>query len=209
MTWSLRRIVKSLTPRALARWRFVLWQLHPVERKALLGWVMAQRTGQAGDWRRAVAAARTVTFVCHGNIIRSPLAAAAFAGATRGVNGGLVVRSSGVAARIGEPVDARALTSAAERGFHLEGHRSRAFDDAEARESDVIMVMDLPNVGRVLGNWPNAAGRVFLLGGLEPSGRTQFREIYDPVVGTIDDVRRAHDDVLRSVAVAATAVGRA
>lgn len=208
MTRSLRGIFKSLTPASLARWRYVLWQLHPAERRALLRWVVAQRMGRGTDWRTVLGRARSITVVCHGNIIRSPLAGEALARAARQRCPGVVVRSAGLVARPGERADPRALTSGMERGYSLEAHRSRVFDAAEVQESDVILAMDLPNVGRILGEWPEAAGKVFLLGGLEPSGRMRLREIHDPVVGTLDDVRQAHDDVLRGVAVAAEALPR-
>lgn len=208
MSWSLRRIFSSLTPRGLARWRYVLWQLHPAERRALLRWVVAQYLGRGADWRAALGRARSVTLVCHGNIIRSPLAAEALARAARERSLGVLVRSAGLVARPGERADPRALASAQERGYSLEAHRSRLFDEREAHDSDVIFAMDLPNVGRILGAWPGAAGKVFLLAGLEPSGQMRLREIYDPVVGTLDDVRQAHDEVLRGVAVAVESLPR-
>jgi protein-tyrosine phosphatase len=196
--------LKRLTPPLLDRWRFVLWQLHPPERRALTRWVLARSTTGRLDWRPALAAANTVTFVCHGNIIRSPLAAEAFQAEASRLGASVAVRSAGVAARDGEPADPRAVRSAAERGLSLTAHRARFFDEGEACTADVILVMDLPNAGRVIGAHPATAERVFLLGGLQPSGAMTLSEIHDPVLGTIDDVRRAHDEVLAATRVAAS-----
>jgi hypothetical protein len=52
----------------------------------------------------------------------------------------------------------------------------------------------------VLGRHPDAAGKVFLLAGCRANGRLALDEIHDPVAGTLDDVRRSHDEVLAALA---------
>jgi protein-tyrosine phosphatase len=195
-----------MTPAILDRWRFVLWQLAPDERRALVRWVVARTTVGRKDWREGLKSARTVTFVCHGNIIRSPVAAVAFETEARRSGSPKAVRSAGVAARDGELPDPRAVQAARERGFALNGHRAHFFDEAEARTADLIFVMDLPNAGRVIGAFPATMDKVFLLGGIEPAGTMSLREIRDPVLGTLDDVRKSHDEVLEGIRIAATAL---
>lgn len=203
----MRAVLKRLLPDRLARWRRVLLQLESPDRRALVRWCLPRERRQR-NWRRALSNARRVLFVCHGNIIRSPFAAAVFERAARELGNDVHVTSAGVAARQREAADPRAVQSAAERGYSLAPHASRLFDDHDAERADVIFVMDLVNAGHILGRYPETAPRLFLLGSLQPGGETGLQEIYDPVMGTLDDVRKAHDEVLRATRLAADALAR-
>lgn len=204
----MRAVLKRLLPPALARWRWVLLQLEAPDRRELVRWCLP-RARRVRNWRQAVSGARRVLFVCHGNIIRSPFAAAVFERAARQLGSDVQVASAGVAARQREPADPRAVQSAAERGYSLANHASHLFDDHDAEHADVIFVMDLVNAGHILGRYPDTAPRLFLLGSLLPGGATSLQEIHDPVTGTMDDVRKAHDEVLRASRLAADALPRA
>jgi protein-tyrosine phosphatase len=198
--------LKQFVPARLRRWRQVLASLNAEERQALLGAVVgATLERRHRDWRPTVRNATDVVFVCHGNIIRSPLGAAAFAreAAVRGRP--LQVSSAGLSALAGKPADPRAADSAEERGLALATHRARPLDAAQVAAADAIFIMDHLNLGRILARFPEAADRVFLLGGCQPDGRVTLAEIHDPVSGTLDDVRVAHDEVIAAVRVLATA----
>jgi protein-tyrosine-phosphatase len=189
--------LRGLLPASVRRWRFLLATLAPAESRALLAEWWRIRNGRRTDWRVPLRGSRRVTFVCHGNIIRSPFAESAFRVLARVP--GLEVRSAGVAATPGGPPDPRAVVSAGERGAPIAGHRAAPLDPLLVEESDTIFVMDRLNLARVLARHPRTAGRVFLLAGCEEGGRVGFAEIHDPVAGTLDDVRRSHDEVLRAV----------
>jgi protein-tyrosine-phosphatase len=198
--------LKHLVPARLRRWRQVLASLNPEERQALFGAAVSVTLHpRRRDWRPAVRNAADVVFVCHGNIIRSPLAAAAFAREAASRARTVQVSSAGLSARAGEPADPRAADSAEERGLPLESHRARPLDAAQVTKAGAIFVMDHLNLGRILARFPDAADRVFLLGGCQPDGRMTLTEIHDPVSGTLDDVRVAHDEVIAAVRVLATA----
>jgi protein-tyrosine-phosphatase len=198
--------LKDLVPAPLRRWRHVLASLNSTERQALLGAAVSTTLGRRQrDWRPTVRKATNVVFVCHGNIIRSPLAAAAFAREATVRGRGVQVSSAGLSARVGEPADPRAADSAEERGLPLESHRARPLDAAQVAAADAIFIMDHLNLGRILARFPDAADRVFLLGGCQPDGRMTLVEIHDPVSGTLDDVRVAHDEVIAAVRLVATA----
>ncbi len=198
--------LKHLVPAGLRRWRYVRAQLDPDERRALRGVAIdATLHPRRSDWRPAVRNAADVVFVCHGNIIRSPLAAAAFAREAASRGRSVLVSSAGLSARAGEPADPRAADSAEERGLPLESHRARALDAAQVTKAGAIFVMDHLNLGRILARFPDAADRVFLLGGCRPAGRMTLTEIHDPVSGTLADVRVAHDEVIAAVRVLASA----
>lgn len=190
-----RRLLKRLLPDHWRRWLFVLRQLRPAERRALLE--TARRP--PGDWRVPLRGARRVSVICHGNIIRSPLGAVALARAVRERGLPIEVVSAGVGARQGEPADPRAVLSASALGLSLDEHRATAIDALHVQSADVLFVMDRLNLGRLLARFPHARHRTFLLGGCEPDGRTTLAEIHDPVAGTLDDVKKSHEEVLAAV----------
>lgn len=192
-------MLRRLVPAPLRRWRYVLSQLDRSERRALLAAALdAVLHPRRRDWQAAVRDAGSVVFVCHGNIIRSPLAGAALAREASRRGRAVVVTSAGLAARPGEPADPRAVDSAGERGLALESHRARSLDASQVAGAGAIFVMDYLNLGRILPRFPDAADRIFLLGGCRPDGSMALTEIHDPVSGTLSDVRVAHDEVLEA-----------
>jgi len=135
---------------AARRWLYLWRQLAPSERRALLREAGDARRGTLPEWRPALRRARTVSFICHGNIIRSPFAAAAFARLVRERGLRIDVISAGVAARAGEPADPRAAASAAELGAPLDAHRATPLDLGHVHQADVLVVMDRLNLARIL-----------------------------------------------------------
>jgi len=196
---SLRSVLRGLVPPGVRRWRYVLGLLAPSERRALIRATMRVRLRRVPEWRAALRRARTVSFICHGNIIRSPFAAAAFAQLMRERGLRMEVMSAGVAARTGERADPRAVESALERGVPLAAHRATMLDALHVKTADVLVVMDRLNLARILARYPEAEGRVFLLAGCRADGRSTLDEIHDPVAGTLDDVRKSHAEVLEGV----------
>jgi protein-tyrosine phosphatase len=197
---------KRLVPRSVRRWRHVLSQLDPAERRALLAAALdAKLRPGRRDWRGVVRNADHVVFVCHGNIIRSPLGEAALAreALTRGRS--VQVSSAGLAARPGEPADPRAIDSAEERGLSLESHHAQLLDARQVAAARAIFIMDHINLGRILRRFQGAGDKVFLLGGCRPDGSVALTEIHDPVSGSLADVRMAHDEVMAAVRLLATA----
>jgi protein-tyrosine phosphatase len=204
---SLRSVLRGLLPSGARRWRFVFGALLPSERRALVGAALRSRFGGASDWRPVLRRARTVSFICHGNLIRSPFAAAAFAQLVRERGYRIDVVSAGVAARSGEPADPRASQSASEQGLSLAAHRATMLDAQHVQSADVLVVMDRLNLARILARHPEAEGRVLLLAGCHADGRLTLDEIHDPVAGTLDDVRKSHAEVLAGVHRLADALG--
>lgn len=198
--------LKQVWPKSLRRWRYVLSELDRGERRALLAAAIdAMLHPRRRDWRLPVRSATSVMFVCHGNIIRSPLAAAAFARETSSRGRSVQVTSAGLAVHPGDPADPRAIDSAEERGLRLESHRARPLDTAQVAEVEVIFVMDYLNLGRILKRFPAAADRVFLLGGCRPDGRVVLTEILDPARGTLAEVRVTHNAVVAATRLVASA----
>lgn len=194
---SLRAGLKRLIPPSLLRLRLALGQVSFSDGLALMGW-LANRRVRPRRWREPMSRARAVAFICQGNIIRSPFAAAVFSRDPRIQNRGIEVLSFGVGAKPAERADERAVRAAAEFGVDLRGHHAQLADARLAR-CDMIFAMDFRNIARLAGGYPELADRFFLLGGCQPDGSTTLAEIYDPVMGTVEDVRRAHDQVLKRI----------
>ncbi len=136
----------------------------------------AQRRGRAQARIRA-RSPRSLLFVCHGNICRSPYAAAVAARALSGR--GIAVASAGI---IGpdRPSPPEALAAAARRGFDLSGHRSRVVTTSIAAAADCIFVMEAVQVNAVRNLSGVPPGRIMILGDLDP-GPIARRAIPDPI----------------------------
>jgi protein-tyrosine phosphatase len=135
-----------------------------------------------------------VVFVCHGNIIRSPMAAALFATSAAARRSPPVrVVSAGLFAVPGRPADPRALRAAVEAGSPLESHRAQLLTRPLVDSATVLFVMDRLNEAELVCRFPDAAGRTLLLGAFarDPGSGAGTRDaaIDDPVEGTLDDVR--------------------
>lgn len=99
--------------------------------------------------------------VCTGNICRSPLAAAEL---RQKLSGNFIIRSSGLAAVVGSPAEETASRIAKNRGLDLSEHVGTQMDDELARENDLILVMTHAHKEEIEQSYPEARGRVFLLG---------------------------------------------
>lgn len=157
--------------------------LHPWRRRAAL------RRLQCG------APPRAVLFLCHGNICRSPFAAAA---ARRRLPASVAVASAGFVGS-DRPSPPEAVAVAAERGIDLVPHRSQLIALEHIRDVDLVFVMDRWQRRRVLSGRPGLRGRVELLGDLDP-GAIATRAVLDPVGQAEQAFRACYDRIERCVA---------
>jgi protein-tyrosine phosphatase len=120
------------------------------------------------DWRRQLAGEPAlperrigcVLVLCHGNICRSPFAAAYLAERSPD----LEVRSSGLAAGEAAPADPTAVRVAARYGHDLSQHRSRPLGPEDLELPDLVLVMEASQAAAFRGHAPALAERVHLLG---------------------------------------------
>lgn len=137
--------------------------------------------------------ARTLLFVCHGNVIRSPMAEAL---ARRHLSAlgaaGFSIHSAGLHAEGGRDADGRAQMAAAEFGVSLRDHRARPLTRELALGADLIFAMDSLNEAELLARYPEAAPRIRLVGEGVAAHRGRPVEIEDPFLGSVEDVRRCY-----------------
>lgn len=93
------------------------------------------------------AAARRVVFVCHGNICRSAYAEAV----ARQV--GMRAASIGLSTTSGLPAHPPVIAAAQKMGVDLSKHRTTAIDDFMIEPGDLLLAMEVRQVG-VLGRHP-------------------------------------------------------
>ncbi|HEX9428561.1 MAG TPA: glycosyltransferase [Candidatus Polarisedimenticolia bacterium] len=168
-----------LSPGALARYR------RGQVRRTLCSWRAGREAIPSGT--------RSILFVCQGNIIRSPMAAALMRRALAGLAGEAPrIESAGLRAEPGRPADQRAIQAASWLGLDLTGHRARRVTPEEVNGADRIVAMDALIEAELLDRFPLAADRIVLLTGEDAGGRAREREVLDPYDGDEGDVRRCY-----------------
>jgi protein-tyrosine-phosphatase/glycosyltransferase involved in cell wall biosynthesis len=134
---------------------------------------------------------RSILFVCRGNVIRSPMAAAILEGSSRKTGiPAPEVSSAGVRAARGAPADERARVVAREFGVCLDRHRSRALTDEMVRRADRIVALDSLVEAEILARHPWSRSKVGLLQAAARGGEARPIEIADPFDGDLAAVRR-------------------
>ena len=154
----------------------------------------------AHPWRRRSAVRRlagtpppwSILFVCHGNICRSPYAAAV---ARRELPPTVTVASAGFIG-MDRPSPPEAVATAAERGSDLIPHRSRPISRDALRDSTLIIVMDAEQRRRLLSAEWTVTLPVILLGDLDPEPITE-RTIPDPVDQPVGAFRSCYERIDR------------
>jgi len=143
----------------------------------------------------ALARARTVLVVCHGNIIRSPFAERLMASGVAG-RCGISIASAGLAAERGRTSPAFAVAAAAPRRVDLRDHSARPLTAADVDAADAIFVMDVDQQLALERAHPPAAGKVFLLASL--AADTPL-EVHDPVDDPAPVFEACYEHIARAV----------
>ncbi len=137
---------------------------------------------------------RSVLFICHGNIIRSPMGEALLRSRlSPSARETIRISSAGTHARDGKEADPRAIEAAKELGIDLGLHRARRATPDLLRQVDLVVVMDFANEARILALAPETSKRILLLGALADRDERSSIEIPDPYAGELADVRRCYE----------------
>jgi protein-tyrosine-phosphatase len=132
--------------------------------------------------RRAIP--KSILFVCHGNLCRSPFAAALFSQMMRELLPFTISATSAGFVSPGRTAPSQAVAAAAKHGATLDGHTSRLISERAIRAADLIVVMsaDQARMIRRVGAAGDGAAqnaRILVLGELDPLP-VQARTIVDP-----------------------------
>jgi protein-tyrosine-phosphatase len=140
---------------------------------------------------KILAGAHAILFICHGNIIRSPMAAALLGRElTSRSRNSICIQSAGIKASPAARVDERAIQVGDELGISLHTHRPRAVNLEMVQRADVIFVMDSISEAMLLMRYPAASRKTFLMGEVVQHHSGMSAEIADPYQGSIEDVRK-------------------
>lgn len=182
---------KKMLPDSWRRRIFQLRYLPAKPRKAyLVLWLMRSIGLRRVLSARSLKDIRRVTFVCRGNRIRSPLAAAILASRLNGSRRALQITSAGTVVDRDSTFDARAKAIADSMGLQFDGTpRHLAADLVE--NSDVLVVMDRVIEAEVVAQFPRAASKVCLLSEdeiLDPDkvGNEEFQFRISQLIAKVD-----------------------
>jgi protein-tyrosine-phosphatase len=143
----------------------------------------------------ALKAGQRILVVCHGNIIRSAFAAFLLE-QSLGERPRVAIASAGLAAMPGHPAHPTALRKAAERRIDLSSHTASRVERRVVANSDVIFVMDIPQLLDLRRRFPEARAKAFLLTSLAPETPLEIR---DPVDGDESVFHACFDHITRAV----------
>jgi len=133
---------------------------------------------------------KRVVFVCHGNIMRSPVAEAMLRRELEknGVTN-VIVSSAGMRAIDGRNADPRAQTVAPEFGISVSQHKAQPVTQSLVDSSDLVIVMDIQNAAEFLLRYPRASEKLFMLRQFSERSRGAGRDIPDPYPGDEEYMR--------------------
>jgi protein-tyrosine-phosphatase len=140
----------------------------------------------------------SVLFVCSGNIMRSPMAAALLRQAL-GDRAQIAVDSAGLHATPGKIADPGACAIASEMGIDLREHRAHLVSKEHVDGADAIFVMDRVNEAEMVARYPEAASKVFLLATCSSGPELREPDITDPNGQSSDTMRHCFEVISRNV----------
>lgn len=125
-----------------------------------------------------------VLFVCWGNICRSPMAERVAERAAAEVSLTDVAFSSGATSteELGEPIDPRAASVLAERGYRHDRHRAHQVTQQEIAAADLVIAMEDIHIRKMLGMAPGSTN-LSLLTDYDPNAE-QGSGVPDPWYGS-------------------------
>ncbi len=157
----------------------------------------ASRDELMREARRAWADARSLLFVCLGNICRSPFAEWL---AREHLDKDTSLLSAGSYPVAGRTVPAQAIAAARPFGVNLRAHRSRVLSRGMLQQADAVYVFDRANHRAVVSDQPDSAQRVHWLGALSGDGPLS---ISDPFGGPASGYELVYHQIAEAIEAAA------
>ena len=104
----------------------------------------------------------SILVVCAGNICRSPTGE--YLLKDKLANSDIKVSSAGLTALVGKGAEATATSIALTNNIDMSGHKGRQLSASLIGDNDLILVMEERHLSDLLGQYPQARGKTFLLG---------------------------------------------
>lgn len=199
----MKSLLKRLLPTAVLTALRDVVAVPASSRLTYLRFLFGRRARAMARLRRArqLPANPQVVMLCHGNIYRSPFAAAVLREiAARRPDAPMRVSSAGLLGRGGRvaPDDARAV--AARLGYSLDAHTSEELTEEAARAADLLVVMDRRNEAVLVSRFPWASAKALSLAVLDPLEDQRGTSIEDPYGKGEAAVAYAYARIARCVA---------
>ncbi len=144
---------------------------------------------------------RVITFVCTGNICRSPMAEYLFRSALELESDpklrSLRSASAGIAAPNGSPASTNAILAMQPLGIDLAPHRSRLLTQQIVDNSFAIFCMTPSHVAVIEDNFQVSTPHLFLLRELIPNSND--RSLPDPFGGTLAEYERCRNAIEEAI----------
>lgn len=173
---SIRKLLPKVVLDELQQFR----SFEPAERSLYCRLRVSVALGAASKRNLRLPKARSVLFVCFGNIMRSPMCEALMNRAIQsGAHRPISASSAGLNATSGREVHPWAEVAARELGISLENHRARLLTREMTDAADVIFVMDFQNYVQLVLRFPSAKEKIGMLGAFA-GPKPHHLEIRDP-----------------------------
>ena len=104
----------------------------------------------------------SILVVCAGNICRSPTGEYLLKDKLADID--IKVSSAGLTALVGKGAEATATSIALTNNIDMSGHKGRQLSSGLSADNDLILVMEERHLSDLLGQYPQARGKTFLLG---------------------------------------------
>jgi protein-tyrosine-phosphatase/predicted ATP-grasp superfamily ATP-dependent carboligase len=186
-------LVRRLIPKRLLRARDLRSRLGPKAGPIYARLSLMDTMGiRMSNKLTAPPGARSFVFVCHGNIMRSPMAEAMMKHILRDQRqDGFSVLSAGLHATPGREAHPWAQLVSHEIGIPLTQHHAQLLTPEMVADADAILAMDFLNKAELVALYPQAGQKIFMLSAYaEPPLR--YREIPDPFYGDVEATRRCY-----------------
>lgn len=134
--------------------------------------------------KKILHSARTIIFVCYGNICRSPFAERV------AIDSGLKISilSSGFHEVVGRPSPNDAIEAAIHYGVNLQNHRSNRITQLEIDKSDLLFIFDIDNYKRMIRDFPEVTSKLYLLSDIDLNIPAVISDPYGHVLTAYDEV---------------------
>jgi len=186
----LKQLVRKIVPTQWVKERYIYRRLGAKAGPIYLRLRTMDAAGiHSQNERRVPASAKSIVFVCFGNIMRSAMAEQWMIRAMHEDHRhDIEVSSAGMHATSGNSAHPWAQLAAEGAGLSLANHRAQLLTQEMVDETDALLAMDFQNKAELLAQYPDAADRVFMLSAYADPPMTG-REIPDPYFGDEEKTR--------------------